>query len=430
MVQQKIFSKMNKTEKNQFLKNVLTIFSGTTIAQIINFSAVIILQRYFYSPEEYAPFRLFFEFAALFSSVAALRLESGLVLEREDSRALSLLRICLKYAVIISLIGGVIFTLYFINEIKVFQYEWLLIILMPLAIFSNGIIQIFRQFFTRSKNFLTVTTSRVIHSTLGSISQIVTGLLSFNFTGLVFGRLIGLVSCNINYIRKYFQKNNWVKKNKTLEKELIQKHKKFIWYSSPGVFIGNSINLITLIFFTHYYGEKFSGLLAAAIQYIGLIVMLFSSSFAQVYYNEIAQIKDPKVLYKSYTYWLKRLFILTLLGWIILVLIPSSLITSILGDKWFGLMDTIKIISPWMAIMFIASSLSYIFIRLKKQKEIFFFDVFHFLLIIITLVSSHYFLNEKNQILYLLTIVQSVFYVLSIYLALKFLNKNLNKSNS
>ena len=421
---------MNKTEKNQFLKNVLTIFSGTTIAQIINFSAVIILQRYFYSPEEYAPFRLFFEFAALFSSVAALRLESGLVLEREDSRALSLLRICLKYAVIISLIGGVIFTLYFINEIKVFQYEWLLIILMPLAIFSNGIIQIFRQFFTRSKNFLTVTTSRVIHSTLGSISQIVTGLLSFNFTGLVFGRLIGLVSCNINYIRKYFQKNNWVKKNKTLEKELIQKHKKFIWYSSPGVFIGNSINLITLIFFTHYYGEKFSGLLAAAIQYIGLIVMLFSSSFAQVYYNEIAQIKDPKVLYKSYTYWLKRLFILTLLGWIILVLIPSSLITSILGDKWFGLMDTIKIISPWMAIMFIASSLSYIFIRLKKQKEIFFFDVFHFLLIIITLVSSHYFLNEKNQILYLLTIVQSVFYVLSIYLALKFLNKNLNKSNS
>ena len=86
---------MNKSEKNQFLKNVLTIFSGTTIAQIINFSAIIILQRYFYSPEEYAPFRLFFEFAAVFSSVAALRLESGLILEREDNRALSLLRICL-----------------------------------------------------------------------------------------------------------------------------------------------------------------------------------------------------------------------------------------------------------------------------------------------------------------------------------------------
>ena len=73
--------------------------------------------------EEYAPFRLFFEFAAVFSSVAALRLESGLILEREDNRALSLLRICLKYAVIVSIIGGFVFTFYFINEIKVFQYE-------------------------------------------------------------------------------------------------------------------------------------------------------------------------------------------------------------------------------------------------------------------------------------------------------------------
>lgn len=421
---------MNKSEKNQFLKNVLTIFSGTTIAQIINFSAIIILQRYFYSPEEYAPFRLFFEFAAVFSSVAALRLESGLILEREDNRALSLLRICLKYAVIVSLIGGVVFTFYFINEIKVFQYEWLLIVLMPLAIFSNGIIQISRQFFTRSKNFLTITTSRVIHSTSGSLAQIITGLLSFNFTGLVIGRLIGLVSGNINYVRKYFQKYNWIQKNKTLEKELIQKHNKFIWFSSPGVFVGNSINLITLIFFTHYYGEKFSGLLAAAIQYLGLLIMMFSSSFAQVYYNEIAQIKNPKALYKSYTYWLKRLFVLTLIGWIILVITPSSLLTSILGDKWSGLMDAIKVISPWMAIMFIASSLSYVFIRLEKQKEIFFFDVFHLVLIIITLGLGHFFLNEKNQILYLVTIVQSVFYILSISLAFKFLIANIKNNNA
>ena len=421
---------MNKSEKNQFLKNVLTIFSGTTIAQIINFSAIIILQRYFYSPEEYAPFRLFFEFAAVFSSVAALRLESGLILEREDNRALSLLRICLKYAVIVSLIGGVVFTFYFVNEIKVFQYEWLLIVLMPLAIFSNGIIQISRQFFTRSKNFLTITTSRVIHSTSGSLTQIITGLLSFNFTGLVIGRLIGLVSGNINYVRKYFQKNNWIQKNKTLEKELIQKHNKFIWFSSPGVFVGNSINLITLIFFTHYYGEKFSGLLAAAIQYLGLLIMMFSSSFAQVYYNEIAQIKNPKALYKSYTYWLKRLFVLTLIGWIILVITPSSLLTSILGDKWSGLMDAIKAISPWMAIMFIASSLSYVFIRLEKQKEIFFFDVFHLVLIIITLGLGHFFLNEKNQILYLVTIVQSVFYILSISLAFKFLIANIKNNNA
>lgn len=421
---------MNKEEKNHFLKNVLTIFSGTTIAQIINLSAIIILQRYFYSPEEYAPFRLFFEFAAVFSSISALRLESGLILERIDQRALSLLRICLRYSLVISLIGGITFTFYFINEIKVFQYEWLLIVLMPFAIFANGIIQISRQFFTRSKHFLTITTSRVIHSTTGSISQIITGLLNFNFIGLIAGRLIGLFSCNLNYVRKYLKNYRWVKKNKGLEKELVQKHKNFIWFSSPGVFVGNSINLITLIFFTHYYGEKFSGLLAAAIQYLGLLIMMFSSSFAQVYYNEIAQIKDSNKLLKSYTYWLKRLLMMTLLGWIILVFTPSSLLTMILGEKWSGLMVTIKIISPWMAVMFVASSLSYIFIRLGKQKEVFFFDIFHLVIILFGLLMGHYFLNDQIQILYIISSVQTLFYILSISLALKFLFENLKNENA
>ena len=421
---------MNKEEKNHFLKNVLTIFSGTTIAQIINLSAIIILQRYFYSPEEYAPFRLFFEFAAVFSSISALRLESGLILERIDQRALSLLRICLRYSLVISLIGGITFTFYFINEIKVFQYEWLLIFLMPFAIFANGIIQISRQFFTRSKHFLTITTSRVIHSTTGSISQIITGLLNFNFIGLIVGRLIGLFSCNLNYVRKYLKNYRWFKKNKGLEKELVQKHKNFIWFSSPGVFVGNSINLITLIFFTHYYGEQFSGLLAAAIQYLGLLIMMFSSSFAQVYYNEIAQIKDSNKLLKSYTYWLKRLLMMTLLGWIILVFTPSSLLTMILGEKWSGLMVTIKIISPWMAVMFVASSLSYIFIRLGKQKEVFFFDIFHLLIILFGLLIGHYFLNDQIQILYIISSVQTLFYILSISLALKFLFENLKNENA
>ena len=214
------------------------------------------------------------------------------------------------------------------------------------------------------------------------------------------------------------------------EKELIQKHKNFIWFSSPGVFVGNSINLITLIFFTHYYGEQFSGLLAAAIQYLGLLIMMFSSSFAQVYYNEIAQIKDSNKLLKSYTYWLKRLLMMTLLGWIILVFTPSTLLTMILGEKWSGLMVTIKIISPWMAVMFVASSLSYIFIRLGKQKEVFFFDIFHLLIILFGLLIGHYFLNDQIQILYIISSVQTLFYILSISLALKFLFENLKNENA
>ena len=330
----------------------MTLFSGSSLAQIISIGALIVLQRYFYNPEEYAPFRLFFEYVAVFSSISALRLESGLILEREDDKAISLLRVCIRLCLIISLIGGLIFSLYFYKEIEVFQYEWILLILMPFAIFGNGLIQIFQPFFTRAKSFLTISSSKIIHSLVGSFTQIITGILGFNFVGLIVGRIAGLTSADLNYFRRFYKSYKWNIKRKEEEKGLLKKHKKFIFFTSPGIFVGNSINLVILIVFTHYYGEKFTGLTAAAIQYLGLICMLFSSSFAQVYYNEIAQINEPKNLLKSYTFWLKRLFILTLVGWIILMLTPSEIVTLVLGEKWIGLMEIIKLISPGWPLCF------------------------------------------------------------------------------
>ena len=187
--------------------------------------------------------------------------------------------------------------------------------------------------------------------------------------------------------------------------------------------MGNSINLVILMLFTHFYDDKFTGLTAAAIQYMGLAIMLFTSSFAQVYYNEIAKIDDPIKLRNSYTYWLKRLFLVTLVGWLTLIMIPNQWITYILGEKWEKLMPVIKLISPWMAIMFLASSLSYIFIRLGKQKQIFFFDLFHLLLIIATIFTANYLNNKPLDTLCFVTVSQSIFYILALALAYYFMNK-------
>ena len=408
----------------------MTLFSGSTLAQIISIGSLIILQRFFYSPEQYAPFRLFFEYVAIFSSISALRLESGIILEREEDKAISLLRICIRLCFIMSIIGGLIFSIFYFKEIDVFQHEWILLLLMPLAIFGNGLIQVFLPFFTRAKSFLTISSSKIIHSVMGSCTQILTGFFGFNFLGLVVGRIAGLISADLNYLITFYSKFQWNKRNKEVEKSLIQKHKKFIYFTSPGIFVGNSINFVILMTFTTLYGEKFTGLTAAAIQYLGLVVMLFASSFSQVYYNEIAQINDPKQLFKSYIFWLKRLFLLTTAGWIILMLCPSWIVTSVLGEKWVGLMHIIKIISPWMAIMFLASSLSFIFIRLGKQREIFFFDVFHLALILISLFVGHFYLNDKIEVLYIITGAQTLFYILSISLAYRFLLKNIKEDNT
>ncbi|MEC7083543.1 MAG: oligosaccharide flippase family protein [Bacteroidota bacterium] len=420
---------MKKKESKSFLVHVTTLFTGSFFAQLISFAALIILQRLFYTPEDYAPFRLFFEFTAVFSSVGALRLESGLVLEREDYNAITLLRVCIKICVLISIIGGVVFTSYFLNEIEVFNHQYALIVIMPFSIFINGMLQIAQSWFTRKSSYITISKSKVIQSSTAGFFQLSGGFLGWSYIGLILGRFLGLTSGFIQYAISFYKSSTWNKRDKLLEKKLIQKHQKFIWFTTPGIFLGNSINLIILILFTRFYGDIFTGLTAASLQYLGLVIMLFSSSFAQVYYNEISKMQNISNIKKIHTYWLKRLLIISVLGILILWTIPNDWVTFILGYEWKNLMEIIKIISPWMAMMFIASSLSFVFIRLEKQKEIFFFDIFHLVLILISLLSSHFSVNDKWITLYFVTATQFLFYVLSVVIGYFFLNRTIKKTN-
>ena len=420
---------MKKKESKSFLVHVTTLFTGSFFAQLISFAALIILQRLFYTPEDYTPFRLFFEFTAVFSSVGALRLESGLVLEREDYNAISLLRVCIKICVLISIIGGVVFTSYFLNEIEVFNHQYALIVIMPFCIFINGMIQIAQSWFIRKNSYTTISKSKVIQSSTAGFFQLSAGFLEWSYIGLILGRFLGLTNGFIQYAISFYKSSTWYKRDKLLEKKLIQKHQKFIWFTTPGIFLGNSINLIILILFTRFYGDIFTGLTAASLQYLGLVIMLFSSSFAQVYYNEISKMQHISSIKRIHTYWLKRLLVICVLGILILWTIPNDWVTFILGYEWKNLMEIIKIISPWMAMMFIASSLSFVFIRLEKQKEIFFFDIFHLVLILISLLTSHFLVNDKWITLYFVTATQFLFYVLSVLIGYFFLNRTIKKTN-
>ena len=81
---------------------------------------------------------------------------------------------------------------------------------MPLAIFGNGLIQIFQPFFTRAKSFITISSSKIFHSLIGCSTQIITGFMGFNFLGLIIGRISGLFSADFNYLKHFTQNLNGI----------------------------------------------------------------------------------------------------------------------------------------------------------------------------------------------------------------------------
>lgn len=411
---------------------MLTLISGTAVAQLISILCMVILQRYFYAPEDYAPFRLFFEFVAVFAGISALRLESGIVLEQEENQARALTRICFKLILTCSLISFIVFWIYsqFNDQFDEIIENPYMTLLIPLAVFLTGSLQVYNAWFTRVQSFKLMSITKILQNTTGSGAQLLMGLLKVNFYGLIIGRIIGLGMATTLFCKKYISSfSSALKTTKEQNRTLIKKHKDFILYTSPAFFVGNLINFLLLALFIEYYGDQFGGKVAASFQYLGISIAIISSSFSQVFFSEISSYDSKIELRKTYSYWLKRLGIIAISGAVIIQFIPESFILAVLGEKWTGLLEIMQIMSIWMAVMFVASSLSYIFIKLGKQKQILFFDIFHLILVAGSILIADHYYHSSITTLWSFTIAQIFFYGLAILLAYYFISKYKNQAS-
>jgi len=123
----------------------MTLITGTALAQLISVIALILLQRYFYGPEDYAPFRLFFEFVAIFTGISALKLENGIILEKDESNARNLANICFKAVLITSLISLISFHIYskISNQFNAISSNIFMVLLIPISVALSGLKKIF-----------------------------------------------------------------------------------------------------------------------------------------------------------------------------------------------------------------------------------------------------------------------------------------------
>ena len=75
--------------KSEFSRNVLTLMTGTTIAQAIPIAISPILTR-IYTPEDFGMFALYMSVASILSVVATGRYELAIMLPKKDEDAVNI----------------------------------------------------------------------------------------------------------------------------------------------------------------------------------------------------------------------------------------------------------------------------------------------------------------------------------------------------
>ncbi len=403
--------------KSEFSRNVLTLMTGTTIAQAIPIAISPILTR-IYTPEDFGVFALYMSIASILSVIATGRYEMAIMLPKEDEDVKSLVKLILILLGFVSFLSFIVVFLFNEQITNLFDNKdisnWLYF--LPVSIFLVGIYQVYNYLLIREKNFKRLAKNKVIFSTTNGTTQLTIGLFLQNSFGLLIGNLLGYIVSiyfivKSKVINKYFQFKNLPIEN------VAKEYQNFPKYDVPSVLVNVMANQLPLLALGKYFGLGVLGFYSLMYKVLMMPVSLLSNTVLDVFkqratedYNKYGNCKD--IFIKTF----KKLVLLGLIPFTILGIFAPELFSFVFGENWKVAGEFAQIMTPMLFLKFIINPLSYTFYIVQKQQMNFLGQIF---LLLATIMALYFGIQSNNEhtILLYYTIVVSIYQLLYLYLS-------------
>ncbi|WP_343748435.1 oligosaccharide flippase family protein [Fluviicola sp.] len=418
---------IQRIRESDFIRNILVLFSGSLLSQLIPFFVLPILQKYFYSPADFGLLAVFISFSELFSSVASGKLEYGIVLQDRERHAINLFFGALKIVLIVTVISSILVLIFrdfisnYLGEPRLNSYLFLL----PVYIIFFSITDLFSYWNNRKRRFKVISWAKLVQTGTSETVKLLAGVMHLGVFGLILGRLSGFIGSVLYYVRGFLKRDSRALKllDNQISRETVRENKKFLLFTTPSVFLGNLINVVYLQLFLVYFGEKMVGIIGVSMTYLSAGFGVVAVSFSQVFYSRLAETKSKEDLLRMYIRFAKNLALLAFIPVAVVYLIPGRFVANILGEQWIELMPIARIMVVWLAAWFVSSSLSFIFIRLQKQQALLYYDVLHLIVIVSGFFIGRSFSDQVESALWGFSIARCVFYIFVIGVAIRMIKK-------
>lgn len=408
--------------KSEFSRNVLTLATGTTIAQAIPIAISPILTR-LYTPEEFGILALFLSIVAILGSFINGKYDLAIMLPKDEIEALGLIKLSLFIAISLSLIILTIIVLLkkqianLLNEPSI--ENWLLFI--PFSIFFIGLYNSLNLFNTRSKKFREVAKSSIWKSSALGMTQVGLGTLKTGALGLISGQIVSYVLGNSVLVKILIPKLSQLK-TITLGQinDLRKKYKKFPLFTLPGALLNTMTINSTSFLITAIFDSKTLGFYSMSSRVMGSPSMVIGKSISKVYFQQASKIKaGGNSIQTVFAKTFKKLFFLSTPIFVFLYFTVEPIFTLVFGSDWSIAGTYSKILIPLMAVRFISSSLSNTIAVLEKQEYTLFINLTLFITTIGIFVGAKQYGISFMQSLVIFSITLSLLYSLFIFLYYK-----------
>ncbi|MHC3995081.1 lipopolysaccharide biosynthesis protein [Thiomicrolovo sp. ZZH C-3] len=356
--------------KSEFGRNVITLMTGTTIAQAIPVAVSPILTR-LYTPKDFGVFALFISVAAVFGSIASARYELAIMLPKKDEDAINIAALCL---VIISLLSLVLLLITAVFNAKITELlgseeisMWLY--LAPLSVFLIGLFNTLKYYNNRLKNYKDIAKASIHKSLMLGTVQIVVGSLKPGVTGLIIGSLISGFFANTRLLKNTIanQKLSIIKPLKIIA--LAKRYKDFPKYSLWATLANTLSNHLVNILISIFYNVTTLGYYSLVQRALGMPASLVGSAIGQVFFEQATKEKQHTGnATETFSSAVKKLLLIGLPTFSGLFIVIEDLFAIVFGEEWRIAGEYAKILIPLFLMQFVASSISTINIVFEKQN--------------------------------------------------------------
>jgi len=376
--------------KKPFLKNILTLLTGTTIAQAIPMAISPILTR-IYTPEDFGLLALYLSITSIIAVAVTARYELAIMLPEDDKDAINLLVLSIVIASAISAVvlfivliwGKTIANLLGNDQI----YPWLYFV--PLSLLLTGIYQAFNYWSNRKQKYQRLAINRVAQSTTTAGVNVGIGLIKNGASGLIVGNLIGQLISTIRLSIKSAKEENFstryvsLKKMKSLAKRYDQFPKVSIW---SGLLNTASVQMPVFIL-SVFFSSTIVGWYSLSHRVLNMPMSVLGSAVGQVFFQASAKLKheDPiklkNMTYRSY----RNMLMIGLVPISIVFSFGDVLFALIFGAEWIIAGEFARLLSVWLLLVFVSSPLSLLFTVMEKEGVALLFNIAIFITRIISL---------------------------------------------
>jgi O-antigen/teichoic acid export membrane protein len=357
-----LLNRFQSFKNSSLFKSAIILSIGSGIGQLISVLVSPLLTR-IYTPEEFGMFTLFVSIASTASVAGAGRLELAQLVPKR-SLAANIVRTTAKvFAIIFSLLFGIVLLLLQPKVIENTLYY--LLLPMTILLISFGSIQ--NYYATRKNKFKSISLGNLIKSISNNSIAIALGLFQYSL-GLIVGYIVGNIAFNA-FIRFYLPKSRIYVQTVKEHLATLTSYKDFPTTNSLSAFSNMATNQLPIIIMAMVFDNTLIGLYGLLMKVLNMPLIFFGRSISQVLFSRFSSEERKGA---SMTNWVQNLAIYLFVG-ITIVMLPfvfwgQEIFSIAFGDEWSEAGRLVVYFIPFYILRFVYFCLSTLMIVKRRLK--------------------------------------------------------------